>query len=392
MDSHTKINVGVFSDVYYPMIDGVVKVLENQVKHLKDRVNFYLIVPDAPKEYEEKSIGEKQLIRVKSIKIFFLDYKMATPNFDCKLKKELKDIPLDLILVHSPFGMGKYGLKVAKKRKIPSIIYAHSLLKQDFRRNTKSRLLTAIMLRAIIKRYQKASVVVPVGKGVKNVYLNEYKMKNKTHVINNATDMVFLNDIDKVNSLKESYSIKDNELVFSFLGRINKLKGIYLIADSLKIVKDNNIEFKAFFIGDGLDLEPFKEYCDKIGISDHVIFPGTVRERKEIAAYLQMSDLFLFPSFYDTNSLVQIEAASQKTPSLLAIGSTTAYGLVDGHNCFLANYTPKEYAKRIIELNNDRKLLSEMREKVYQNMYRTWENSANQLYDLMIETIKNNKK
>ena len=48
-----KINVGVFSDVYHPMIDGVVKVMSSHVKYLHDRVNFYLIVPSAPEGFEE---------------------------------------------------------------------------------------------------------------------------------------------------------------------------------------------------------------------------------------------------------------------------------------------------------------------------------------------------
>lgn len=389
--SQNKINVAFFSDVYYPMIDGVVKVLENQVKHLKDRVNFYLIVPKAPKDYQEKSIGETKLIRVKGIKMFFLDYQMVTPKLDFKFKKELKQLPIDLIVIHSPFGMGKYGIKYAKKHNIPTIIYAHSLIKQDFKRAVKSRLITNIMLRAVMNRYQKCSMVVPVGEGVKNVYLNEYKMKNRTHVINNATDMKYLDNPEFINKLIFKHNIDTSKVIFSFLGRINKLKGLWLIADALKIVKEKNLNYQVMFIGDGIDRKEFEKYLKEVGIYENAIFPGSISSRDEIAGLLQISNLFLFPSKYDTNSLVQVEAASQKTASLLANGTTTAYGLEDGVHCYLADYDKEAYANKIIEVASDIESLNKMGEKAYQNMYRTWENSADRLYDLMLELLEENK-
>ena len=146
-----KINVAVFCDVYYPMIDGVVKVMESQIKYLKDRVNFYLFVPEAPKGYVKKPIGEVKLTRVKAAKLFFIDYQMVTPKLDCKFKKELKSLDLDLILVHS-FGMGKYAIKYAKKHNIPSIIYAHSQIKQDFKRAVKFNFIVKIMIWFTMRR------------------------------------------------------------------------------------------------------------------------------------------------------------------------------------------------------------------------------------------------
>lgn len=391
MQNDKKINVGVFSDVYYPMIDGVVKVMESHVKHLKDRVNFYLIVPGAPKDYEEKSIGEKKIIRTKSVKIFFLDYVMPVPKFDCKLKPQLKDIDLDLVIIHSPFGIGRFGIRWARKNNIPSIIYGHSQLKQDFKRAAKLHSITWLLTRRAIRMYNRASMVVPVGEGVKKVYIKDYKLKNRTTVIQNATDLELLDNDQLINEIKEKHGVKDGEYVFSFVGRINKLKGIYLIADALKIAKDHGVKFKMFFIGDGLDLPKLQSHCKKIGIEDEMVFVGSISNRTEMAAYYQSSDLFLFPSMYDTNSLVQKEAASQKTPSLFVNGSITSYGLQEGVHGFFADNNPESFAKKIIELTKDPKTLKDIRPIIYEHAYWTWDDSANKLYDLMIELINENK-
>lgn len=385
-----KINVAVFCDVYYPMIDGVVKVMESQIKYLKDRVNFYLFVPEAPKGYVEKPIGEVKLTRVKAAKLFFIDYQMVTPKLDRKFKKELKSLDIDLILVHSPFGMGKYGIKYAKKHNIPSIIYAHSQIKQDFKRAVKFNFIVKIMIWFTMRRYDKCSMVVPVGEGIKNIYLNEYGMKNKTYVINNATDMKYLENPKLVNELIEKYKLNTNKIIYSFLGRINRLKGLWLIVDSLKIVKESGIDFQMIFIGEGQDRVELEEYVKKQGLENDVIFTSGLSCRDEIAALLQISDLFLFPSLYDTNSLVQVEAASQKTASLLIKDSVTAYGLEDGKHGYLTDYDLEKYSSRMIEVST-KENLKQMGELAYKNMYRTWENSHNLLYDLMIKLIEEKK-
>ncbi|MGI6781890.1 MAG: glycosyltransferase [Acholeplasmataceae bacterium] len=374
------------------MIDGVVKVMESQIRYLKDRVNFYLFVPKAPKGYVEQPIGEVMLTRVKSVKMFFVDYHMATPKCDYKFKKTLKGINLDLVLIHSPFGLGKYGIKYANKNKIPSIIYAHSQIKKDFKRAVTFNFIVDIMIWGTMRRYNKCSIVVPVGEGVKNIYLNEYKMKNKTYVINNATDMKYLNNKNIINEMIDKYQIDTNKIIFSFLGRINKLKGLWLIADSLKIVKDKGLDFQMIFIGEGQDRIALQNYIKEIGLEENTIFTAGISDRNEIAALLQISDLFLFPSLYDTNSLVQIEAASQNTASLLVEDSVTAYGLKDGIDCYLSNYNVNDYAHKIFEVSQSKKSLREMGLKANKNIYRTWEDSHNLLYELMIKLINEQKK
>src|SRR5690554_3632234 len=151
-------------------------------------------------------------------------------------------------MIHSPFGLGKYGIKYAKKHNIPSIIYAHSQIKQDFKRAVKFNFIANIMLWFTMRRYNKCTMVVPVGEGIKDIYLNEYGMKNDTYVINNATDMKFLENKELISDLIKKYNIDNNKIIFSFLGRINKLKGLWLIADSLKVVKEKGLDFQMIFI------------------------------------------------------------------------------------------------------------------------------------------------
>ena len=244
------------------------------------------------------------------------------------------------------------------------------------------------MIKAVMHRYSKCDIVVPVGEGVKDIYLNQYKLKNETFVINNATDMKYLNNPDLINTLVKRYNIDQNKIIFSFLGRINKLKGLWLIADALKIVKDQGLDFQMIFIGEGQDRKALENYIKKIGLEENTIFTAGISSSDEVAGLLQISDLFLFPSLYDTNSLVQVEAASQNTASLLVKESVTAYGLTDGKGCYLTTYDTKEYAKKILEVSKSKESLKEMGILANKYIYRTWEDSHNLLYNLMIKLIK----
>ena len=51
---------------------------------------------------------------------------------------------------------------------------------------------------------------------------------------------------------------------------------------------------------------------------------GKVTDRTLLSYYYARADLFLFPSLYDASSIVQIEAASQKTPTVFLEGAVTA--------------------------------------------------------------------
>ena len=68
---------------------------------------------------------------------------------------------------------------------------------------------------------------------------------------------------------------------------------------------------------------------------DRCIFTGAIQDRNKIRAWYCRSDLFLFPSTFDTNGLVVREAAACDLPSVLIRGSSAAEGVKDGCSGFL---------------------------------------------------------
>ena len=187
------------------------------------------------------------------------------------------------------------------------------------------------------------------------------------------------------------------------MGRINKLKNIFFIADALKAVKekDKKLKFKMIFVGTGQDENDLLSYINELGISDNVIMAGKITDavvvhdmeqlREELAKYYARADLFLFPSLYDASSIVQIESASQKTPGVFLKGSATSATVTDNVNGFISENTIGAYSDKIIEVMNNDKLLNKVKENAFIDLYVTWDKKVDEVYRIYLEKIKENK-
>jgi len=148
--------------------------------------------------------------------------------------------------------------------------------------------------------------------------------------------------------------------------------------------------FKMLFAGMGYAAEDLKKMVEDLNLADRVRFLGTVYDRAYLRSVFCRADLLLFPSLYDTASIVVREAASQKCPSLLIRGSNTAEGVTDGVNGLLSENTPEAIAQRIFDAVNQNDL-SEIGERAHDTLYRNWESIVDEVYGRYEEIAKTYK-
>ena len=180
--------------------------------------------------------------------------------------------------------------------------------------------------------------------------------------------------------------------MFLFVGRLVSQKNIYFIVDSLDILNKKGINFKMFFVGDGPDKDELLNHIKKCNLEDKVILTGLIRSREELSAYYQRANLFLFPSTYDTSSLVQIEAATFKTPSVLIKNTATAQTITDRHNGYLAEETIEDYSNTILEAISNQEKLNEVTENAHKELYVSWDTVALKTMNRYEYLIEQNKK
>ena len=93
------------------------------------------------------------------------------------------------------------------------------------------------------------------------------------------------------------------------------------------------------------------------------------------------ADLFLFPSLYDASSLVQIEAASQKTPTIFIEGSATSATVSNNVNGVIAKNDVQDYAKAIEKLITDNDFYKVVSEGAYRDLYKNWDDKVKEVYE-----------
>lgn len=373
---NNKLSIGLFIDSYFPIIDGVVMVVDNYARLLSKYCNVTVFTARA-KGYNDLNLPYK-IVRCKYMRLPRLGYSIALPKLDRKFKRKLKESNLDLVHIHSPFAVGKMGVKYASEHNIPLIATMHSQFKKDFLKAVKFNSVANLMLKKIMRVFNSCHRCWAVNEEVANVY-KEYGALREIDIQYNGTDMELVEDKNLLLDLKTKYAIT-TEKVLLFVGRINEIKNIFLILDALKILKDRNFNFKMFYIGEGPDLIKLKEKIEKYGLNNEVLVLGKVEDREALACFYAIADLFLFPSLYDCSSLVQIEAASQYTPTLFVYGSVTSSSVEENVTGYFSDNDAGAFADKIIDIFNNQELYKKVSENVYKFLYKPWYKVIEKVY------------
>lgn len=385
-----KITVGLFNDSFFPVTDGVVMVVDNYARRLSNFCNVIVFVPNYLfSKFDDTTLPYK-VVRCYSLDVPFLDYSLPIPKLDYRFIRNLNKYNLDIVHIHSPFSLGVAGLKYAKLHHIPCVATMHSQFKRDFKRALKSEMLANKFTYKLMKVYNKCDLCFAVNKEVARIYFEEYHYKTMPRVLLNATDMEHIEDNNKTyKGLDKKYNIKWNEKVFLFVGRLNILKNILFIVDSLSVLKKKkpSLKFKMLFVGVGQDEDKLKERIKELNLEKEVLLVGKIEDRVELASIYKRADLFLFPSVYDASSLVQIEAASQKTPGVFLKNTATASTITDNVNGFLSEETIGAYSDKIIEVMENKELYKKVSNNAYYDLYRTWDEAVDEIYEIYKDLI-----
>ena len=114
-----------------------------------------------------------------------------------------------------------------------------------------------------------------------------------------------------------------------FLSNLIVSKGVIVLLDALKILKERSVRFTCDFVGgetDELDASRFAEEVKSRGLEGHAFYAGR-KYGSEKTPYFENADVFAFPTFYHNEAfpLVNIEAMEFKLP----IVSTNEGGIPD---------------------------------------------------------------
>jgi len=330
------------------MMDGVGRVCWAYCQTLEKKGHeAYYIAPEDPDHSRFEGLNT---VLYHGLQIPGRNYRLGVPDWSFEFRKTIKQIPFDLLHIHSPFLSARVALEIRKENpQIPMIATFHSKYYDDAMKITHSKKISRSIVDLVLSVYNKCDEVWALNHETADV-LRAYGYKKEITIVPNGTDLY---DIDE-NAAREArlrLGIPAGRTILLFIGQMSTKKNIHCVLRAASILKRQGMDFTLLLGGVGPDYGSLQRLAESLELGEQARFLGFIREQETLRNLYAMADLFVFPSLYDNAPMVVREAAVNETPALLVRGSCSAEGIEDGVNGFLCDSSePEDIARRIREV------------------------------------------
>ena len=207
----------------------------------------------------------------------------------------------------------------------------------------------------------KSDVVTSVSQNLKDETYKLFNIKREIHVIPNFIELDKIK-IDSNIACHRSVMANENEKIITHISNFRKVKRIPDVIEIFHKIQ-KQIPSKLMMVGDGPEKEIAENLCQKLGISDRVIFFGNSNEIDKILSY---TDLFLLPSETESFGLAALEAMAWGVPVISSNSGGLPEVNFEGISGYLSNVgNTDEMAQNAIKILSNETKLAEFKENAF---------------------------
>lgn len=372
--------IGIFTDSYKPYTSGVVTSIttfKEELTRLGHEV--FIFAPNYP-NYDNQEEG---VFRFYSLPApTNPDYTLAIPVLP-GLNMLVKRLNLDIIHVHSPFTMGRVGLRYSRRYGIPIVFTYHTLYDQYVHYLPVAQDLA----KELVVKYSNDfcnhchHIIVPTEEVAQ--ILTKYQIHTPMTVCPTGVPLHKLQE-GRSDWLKANYPIPKENKVLLFVGRLTKEKNLGFLINAFHLVKQRLPQTTLVLTAQGPLENELKRQAVSLGmeLDRDVVFTGAV-PYDSLADVYHSVDLFVFSSMTETQGLVLIEAMAAGLP-VVAVRAFGVQNMVDHMvNGMLTSEDLPEFSGAIITLLENPELYDQFRDKALEKAYSlSAENMARRLEEI----------
>ena len=383
-------SVCLLNDSFPPLIDGVENAVVNYAKCMTESgISATVATPSYPGADDESF--EFPVIRYSSLNTTRkFGYRLGYP-FGRKAVNAIKASNPLLLHSHCPFSSTLLARMVQQEVDAPIVFTYHTKFDIEINKAVEMNFLRKTAKKFLVDNISACDEVWVVSKGAGD-NLKSLGYQGDCVVMENGVDLKKgLASPELVAELRQKHALPADVPVFLFVGRLMWYKGARIILDGLKMIANDGKDFRMVFVGDSVERPEIEQYAKTLGIQEKCIFVGAVHNREIIRGYFTLSDLFLFPSSFDTNGIVVREAAACGKASVLLRESCASEGIEDGKTGLLIEETGESMAKCLSFACENREKLKVLGQTAMDEIYISWEDAvekATKRYELVVENFK----
>ncbi|MGE4214907.1 MAG: glycosyltransferase family 4 protein [Anaerotignaceae bacterium] len=392
-------NIGLFTDTYFPQINGVGTSTYTLAKELRSLGhNVYIFTPSDPKNNLQ---NEEGVIRMPSMPCVFIHQYRFGVVYSPKALKKIAKLHLDIIHTQTEFSLGMFGKTLSKAFGIPMVHTYHTMYEDYVHYIVNGAFITKSMAHAFSRIFCNFAreCIAPTTKV--RASLLQYGVTKPIHIIPTGIN------IDKFRKgnypaadtlkLRSTFGLNENHKIILVLGRIAKEKSIDVIVNAMPQVFEKEPDARLLIVGDGPGRDALEAQVNNLGITNKVIFAGA-KPWDEIGKYYQLGDVFVSASVSETQGLTFIEAMAAGLP-IVAKKDECIEGVIENDKTGIIFETDDTLSNKILGILEDeekRKYLAKNGaifsenlsseafgksvENVYKNVLETYEGSITQLH------------
>lgn len=266
-------------------------------------------------------VNDKEGIRTHSIEMT----RSITPFKDLvatyKLYKFFKREKPFIVHTHTPKA-GTLGMLAAKLAKVPNRLHTVAGLPLLETNGVKRKLLDIVEKTT----YSCATYILPNSNGLKTIILNnKYTKQQKIKIIGKGSsngidtthyDCSLVSETEK-KGLKKELNISPNDIVFIFIGRMVKDKGINELVIAFDKLSKTNTNCKLLLVGPHENhLDPLLTETENLIKTNAQI--KAVGVKLDIRPYVAISHVLTFPSYREGFPNVVLQASCMELPSIVS--------------------------------------------------------------------------
>lgn len=365
-----KLRVAHFTDTWLPRRDGVITALRTLTSVMDGLGHASVVV--VPRHHEQAA--DSSTLRLPSVPCGIARFRLAAWPRHRHVDRVARWAP-DVLHVHTPGPIGLLGIVAARTLGLPLVLTYHT----DLYAYAQAYRLPPHVLHGVLRCYARR-LGVPKPHVARSRTREEQRravVDAGTHLLYGCADTVLIPTRAVLERsglsgtcphlqvvptgvaapvvppgararFRHRYGIGADERVVLFVGRVNREKGIDLLAASFARLRHAVPEATLVLVGATHDERWLRAQLHGSGVGDRTVRTGELPPTGVAEAYAA-ADVFAFPSRTDTQALVVQEAALTGLPAVLADPALHGSGPMSG-TALLASGGPEAYAAALAQL------------------------------------------
>lgn len=305
------LNIGLFTDTYFPQVSGVatsIKTLRNELTRQGHQV--YIFTTTDP--HVDKDAKEENIFRFSSIPfVSFTDRRIAFRGL-FQAYDIAKELHLDIVHTQTEFSMGMIGKFVARNLNIPCVHTYHTMYEDYLHYVANGKLLKPVHVKegTLAFCHNMSGVIAPSNRVLDT--LTNYGVKSEFRIIPTGIDIGLFADKSDVN-IRQKYNLKPETPIMLSVSRLAYEKNITAVVKVFPQILQQVPNAVLMIVGDGPAADDLKQQVVDEGLQQNVIFPGEISNDK-VNAFYQAADVFVSASESESQGLTYIEAMAAGIP------------------------------------------------------------------------------